>query len=203
MTPRVKICGITRPEDAAAAEEAGADAIGLILHGPSRRLVDLARGEAIVSVLGPFVTRVGVVVDAPAALLDEAIDRLRLDAIQFHGGEGAAEIARYRSRVRCVKAIGFTKGLDLRALAALEVDALLLDGSTPGSGQPFDWSEAEGLADLPRWILAGGLTPENVGEAVSRLAPYAVDVASGVEVAPGVKDADAVRRFVAAAKARR
>jgi phosphoribosylanthranilate isomerase len=197
---RVKICGITSPEDALAAERAGADAIGMILYGSSRRLVDLARAAQVVAPLGPFLTRVGVVVDAPASLVHEAIDRLRLDAVQFHGSELAEEVAAFRDRVRCIKAVPFGPGLDLAELARFPADAILIDGLEPGSGRPFAWGEADGLATLPRWILAGGLTPETVGAAVARLRPYAVDVASGVERSPGVKDHAAVVRFVTSAK---
>jgi phosphoribosylanthranilate isomerase len=203
MSVRVKICGLTRPEDAVAAEAAGVDAVGLILHAPSRRLVDLAQAEAIVAPLGPFVARVGVVVDAPDDFLDEAIDRLRLDVLQFHGSEGEDDMAPYRDRVRLLKAVRFSTSLDIAALARLPVDAVLVDGSEPGSGRPFPWEEAPRLAELPRWILAGGLTPENVADAVRRLGPYGVDVASGVELSPGVKDHDALRRFVERAKGAR
>jgi phosphoribosylanthranilate isomerase len=203
MSVRVKICGLTRPEDAVAAEAAGADAVGLILHARSRRLVDLARAETIVAPLGPFVARVGVVVDAPAVFLDEAIERLRLDALQFHGSEGEDDMTPYRDRVRLLKAVRFSVSLDVGALARLPVDAVLVDGSEPGSGRPFAWQDAARLAELPRWILAGGLTAENVAEAVRRHAPYGVDVASGVELSPGVKDHAALRRFVERAKGAR
>jgi phosphoribosylanthranilate isomerase len=200
---RVKICGVTSPEDAVAAERAGADAIGMILHGASRRLVDLRRAAEIVAPLGPFVSRVGVVVDAPASFVHEAIDLLRLDVVQFHGDEGEDEVASYRARVRCIKAVSFGPGLDLRALQRFPADAILVDGLRPGSGEPFAWEQAGALASLSRWVLAGGLTPSTVADAVRRLGPYGVDVASGVERAPGVKDHDAVARFVAAAKAAR
>ena len=200
---RVKVCGVTSPEDAVAAERAGADAIGMILHGASRRLVDLRRAAEIVAPLGPFVSRVGVVVDAPASLVHEAIDRLRLDVVQFHGDEGEDEVASYRPRVRCIKAVSFRPGLDLQTLERFPADAILVDGLRPGSGEPFAWEQAGALAALPRWVLAGGLTPDTVADAIRRLRPYGVDVASGVERSIGVKDHDAVARFVTAAKGAR
>jgi phosphoribosylanthranilate isomerase len=203
MSVRVKICGVTSPEDARAAERAGADAIGMILHAPSARRIDLGRAADVVAALGPFMSRVGVVVDAPPEFVHDAIDRLRLDTVQFHGSERAADVAPFRSRVRCVRAVSFHAGLDLAELTRFPADAILVDGLRPGSGEPFDWEEAGSLASLPRWILAGGLTPETVGEAVRRLRPYAVDVASGVERGRGVKDHAAIARFVAAAKSAR
>lgn len=200
---RVKICGVTSPHDALAAERAGADAVGVILHAHSRRAIDLERAEAVVAPLGPFIARVGVVADAPPDVVDEAIARLRLDVVQFHGGEGADEVERVRPRVAAVKAVSFRDDLDVDALARFPADAILVDGLRPGSGEPFDWRRAGALALLPRWILAGGLSPANVAEAIDRLRPYGVDVASGVEASPGVKDHAAVDRFVAAAKAAR
>jgi phosphoribosylanthranilate isomerase len=197
---RVKICGVTSPEDALAAEAAGADAIGLILHGASRRLLDLERAAEVVAPLGPFVARVGVVVDASAAFVREAIERLRLDAVQFHGRESAEQVIPFRSRVRCIRAVRFEDGLDVASLAAFPADAVLVDGRAPGSGVAFDWSAAGAVRRLPRLIVAGGLTPDTVAEAVRLLDPYAVDVSSGVERSPGVKDHDALARFVTAAK---
>lgn len=200
---RVKICGITAPEDAAAAEAAGADAVGMILHAPgSRRLIDLRRAEDVAKAVGPFTSVVGVFVDAPAAFVHEALDRLRLDALQFHGGEDAATLAAFRARAKVVKAVRFSAGVDVEALAALPADAILVDGPAPGSGEAFAWHEAEAsLRALPRLVLAGGLRVETVAEAVRTLRPYAVDVASGVETdTPGRKDHAAIRRFVAAAR---
>lgn len=202
-TVRVKVCGITRADDALAAEAAGADAIGMILWGESRRRIDLDAAEAVVARLGPFVQRVGVVVDAPPAFVAEAIERLRLGVVQFHGRETPTDVARFRRRVAVVRAVSYTPSLSVDELAALDVDAVLVDGLRPGSGEAFDWGEAARLRTLRGWILAGGLRPETVGAAVRALDPAAVDVASGVESAPGVKDHDALRRFVSAAKAAR
>lgn len=200
-TVRVKVCGVTRAEDAAAAQAAGADAVGVILWADSARRIDLDAAAAALAPLGPFVQRVGVVVDAPASFVHEAITRLRLGAVQFHGRETAADIAPYRARVAVIRALSYTPGLDLERLRRIPADALLIDGLRPGSGEAFDWAEATRLRALEGWVLAGGLTPENVVAAVRALSPAAVDVASGVESSPGVKDHVALRRFVAAAKA--
>jgi phosphoribosylanthranilate isomerase len=200
---QVKVCGVTRAEDAVAAEAAGADAIGVILWADSRRRVDLAAAAAVFASLGPFIQRVGVVVDAPAHFVDAAIERLRLGAVQFHGTEDDAFVGAFRPRVAVIRAVSYDPGLDVARLGRMPVDAVLVDGVRPGSGEAFDWADAGRLRTLDRWVLAGGLTPDNVAGAVRDLDPWAVDVASGVESAPGVKDHEALRRFVAAAKSAR
>lgn len=198
---RVKICGITRVEDALAAERAGADAVGLIFAARSKRRVDVARAAQIGAALGPFIARVGVFVDAPLAEVVEAVDAARLSAVQLHGAESAEFAAELRGRVRVIRAVAHAPGLTPEALADYPADAILLDAAVPGSGSAFAWREAEAWRGHPRLILAGGLTPGNVGPGVEALRPYAVDVASGVESAPGVKSARLVREFVAAARA--
>jgi phosphoribosylanthranilate isomerase len=200
---RVKVCGVTSVEDALAAEAAGADAVGVIVWGRSPRRIDLATAAGVLAPLSPFVQRVGVVVDAPGPFVHEAIARLRLGAVQFHGAEQPAFVAAFRARVAVIRAVSFTPTLDLAQLADLALDALLVDGLRPGSGAAFDWSAATRLREIDRLVVAGGLTPENVAEAVRLLDPLGVDVASGVEIAPGVKDHAALRRFVARAKAAR
>lgn len=200
---RVKVCGVTRAEDAEAAQAAGADAVGVILWAESRRRIDLDTAARVLAPLGPFVQRVAVVVDAPAAFVREAIERLRLGAVQFHGHETAADTAPFRPRVAVIRALSYTPGLALERLRRVPADALLIDGLRPGSGEAFDWSQATRLRELEGWILAGGLTPANVAEAVRSLGPAGVDVASGVESAPGVKDHAALHAFVRAAKAAR
>lgn len=200
---QVKVCGVTRAADAVAAEAAGADAIGVILWADSRRRVDLAAAAAVFASLGPFIQRVGVVVDAPAHFVDAAIERLRLGAVQFHGAEDDAFAGAFRPRVAVIRAVSYDPGLDVARLRRMPVDAVLVDGVRPGSGEAFDWADAGRLRTLDRWVLAGGLTPDNVAGAVRDLDPWAVDVASGVESAPGVKDHEALRRFVAAAKSAR
>ncbi len=197
---RVKICGITRPEDALLAEKAGADAIGLIFASSKRR-VSLAQAARILGAAGSFITRVGVFRDQPLAQVRELARILRLDAVQLHGAEDEAYALALRDEVRVIKAVSFSPLLTREGLLGFPADAILLDGSSPGSGEPFDWRWAKGLRGLPRLILAGGLTPETVEQGIRALEPYGVDVASGVEAAPGVKDAEKVRRFVVVAKA--
>ena len=196
----VKICGITSPEDASVAEEAGADAIGMIFVAGSKREVDLERGARIAAAVGPFVTKVGVFRDAPVEDVRRAVRRLRLDAVQLHGGEEPDVVAELRPDVHVIKALAFRKDLDVDTLVAYGADAILLDGLVAGSGRRFDWRAAQHLAGTPRLIVAGGLDPSNVADAVTVLGPYAVDVASGVEASPGVKDPVRVRDFVARAR---
>lgn len=197
---RVKICGVTRPEDAAVAEAAGADAIGLIFAEGSRRRVDVAAAAEIAAALGPFVRRVGVFVDPDQESVLEAIDGAGLDAVQLHGDAPAAWLVDLRRRVRVIRALRFRPGITPATVAGEPADAWLLDGLRPGSGEAFDWSQAGAWAGHARLIVAGGLRPGNVAAAVAALRPHAVDVASGVEDAPGRKDPALVRAFVAAVR---
>ena len=197
---RVKICGITRPEDAVMAEEAGADAIGVIFAPGSKRRVGPVAAAAIVGAVGPLVATVGVFVDAP---LDEVLAiarRLRLSAVQLHGDEPAAYAAALRGEVKVVRVLAFEPALTPESLAGYPADAFLLDARAPGSGERFDWSQARAWREHPRLILAGGLTPETVADGVRALRPYAADVASGVEASVGTKDPERVRAFVEAAR---
>jgi phosphoribosylanthranilate isomerase len=197
---RVKFCGVTRPEDAVAAEALGVDALGVIFAPSSRRRVDLARAAEVVAPLGPFVARVGVFVEPRQADVEAAIDRLRLHAVQLHGGLDTRLVAAIRGRVAVIRAVAWQAGLDVEGLVASPVDAVLVDGPDAGSGEPFDWAGAGALDRLPRWVLAGGLGPHNVTEAIVRLRPTAVDVASGIESAPGVKDAAKMAAFMVAVR---
>lgn len=195
---RVKICGLTRPEDAAAAYDAGADALGVIFAPRSRRRVDVAQARRVLDAAGPLVTRVGVFVDASAPDVLAAVDGAGLSAVQLHGRADADVVALLAVRVRVIRAVRWEPGLDLATLASDPVAAVLLDGPDPGSGRPFDWASAEGLVATRPWLLAGGLTPRNVAAAIHRLRPPMVDVASGVESAPGIKDHASIRAFIAA-----
>jgi phosphoribosylanthranilate isomerase len=197
---RIKVCGLTRPEDAAAAEALGVDAIGVIFAPTSRRRLDLERAAVVVAPLGPFVTRVGVFVEPQLDQVEAAVERLRLQAVQLHGRVAPALVAAVRQRVLVIRSVAWREGLDVEELAAWPVDGLLVDGPDAGSGEPFDWAGAGALARLPSWTLAGGLDPDNVAEAILRLRPAAVDVASGVESAPGIKDAARMAAFVAAVR---
>lgn len=198
---RVKICGITREEDALAAEAAGADAIGLIFAERSVRRVDPARARVLSDVLSPFVTRVGVFLDATEAEVRTVVAAARLNAVQLHGDVDDGVAARLRADgLQVIRAVRFEPGLTPDAFMDRPFDAVLLDGVRPGSGSAFDWGAAVAWRGWPRLILAGGLRPETVAEGIRALRPYAVDVASGVESGPGIKDAAAVRAFVAAAR---
>ena len=202
----VKICGITRVQDGLAAEAAGADAIGFIFVPGTKRFVTPQQARAVSDALGPFVARVGVFRDASLETVLDTVDAAGLTAVQLHGHESdafALEVARVRPVIRAVKVI---PGSTLE----LPAGTVLLDGPDPGSGRAFDWAGLyrDGLyqdgVDRTvlagrRWILAGGLTPENVSEAIRTLKPWGVDVSSGVESGPGLKDEERVRRFIFAA----
>lgn len=203
MRTRVKICGITRVEDALAAARAGADAIGFVFDPNSPRCVSLDRARAIARALPPFITVVGLFVDAAPERIREALSRLDLDLLQFHGTETPEQCRQYARPY--VKAIRMHPDVDLRAEARRYADAagLLLDSFVAdvagGSGRAFDWERIP--RDLARpLILAGGLTPGNVGEAIRRVHPYAVDVSSGVEQSKGVKDPDKIAAFLKAVR---
>ena len=204
MSPtRIKICGITRPEDARAAADAGADAIGLVFYAGSPRAVDVHQAQAIVDALPPFVNAVGLFVDAPLEAIDRVLQQVPLDMLQFHGDESPAFCA---SPGRpWYKALRMQPGADIASLAAAYPDAraLLLDsfkqGVPGGTGEAFDWSQVPAL-DRPL-ILAGGLNPDNVAAAVLSVAPAAVDVSGGVEQSPGLKDPALINAFCAAVRA--
>lgn len=196
---RSKICGITRVEDALVAVEAGADAIGLVFYGKSPRAVSVQQARAIVAALPPFVTTVGLFVNASRCELNEILDAVPLDALQFHGDEQPADCEGFHRR--WYKALRVKAGDDIRAQAARYVgaSAILLDtfiaGVPGGTGEIFDWSLIP--ADLPKpLILAGGLTPGNVHQAIAEVRPFAVDVSGGVELSKGIKDAASVHEFV-------
>ena len=200
-TLRVKICGIARPEDAVAAEAAGADAIGLIFAERSRRFVEPDLARRISGAVGPFLTRVGVFVDADAGTIERTVREAKLDAVQLHGREPDALAELLRSRVRVIRAVPFGPSTTPAAFEGRPFDAVLLDGLRPGSGEAFDWDAARAWRGHPRLALAGGLAPDTVAAAVRALRPYAVDVASGVEASPGVKDPERIAAFVRNARA--
>lgn len=196
---RVKVCGLTRREDAVAAAAAGVDAIGLVFAARSKRRVSLAQAADVVAGLTPFVTRVGVFVDAPIAEVLAAVTRLKLDVVQLHGSEDEAYAAELRRTVKVVRALAFADHPDPAGYAGVEHDALMLDGLVAGEGRSFDWRAAAPWAAYPELIVAGGLNAGNVAAAVAALAPTAVDVSTGVETSPGVKSARLIEEFVAAA----
>ncbi len=196
---RSKICGITRVEDALVAAEAGADAIGLVFYAPSPRAVSIEQARRIVAALPPFVSTVGLFVNATRCELGEILDAVPLDMLQFHGDEEPVDCeGHYRP---WFKALRVRAGEDIAAQAARYVgaSAILLDtfvaGVPGGTGEVFDWSLIP--AQMPKpVILAGGLTAGNVQQAIAQVRPYAVDISGGVESSKGIKDAERVRAFV-------
>ncbi|MCG2634068.1 MAG: phosphoribosylanthranilate isomerase [Gammaproteobacteria bacterium] len=200
---RVKICGITTPADAMAAVSAGADALGLVFYDRSPRAVSLQQAAEIRGQLPPFVTTVGLFVDPDPVLVEQVQRLVQLDLLQFHGGESPEFCQQFERPY--IKAVRATEVVDWSALAQQYARArgLLVDSGTPdlpgGTGQTFDWSLLPSGLDTAL-ILAGGLTPDNVADAVSRYHPYGVDVSSGVEQSPGVKDWSKMRDFVRAAE---
>ncbi|MES9990692.1 MAG: phosphoribosylanthranilate isomerase [Candidatus Thiodiazotropha sp.] len=203
MRTRVKICGITRAEDAADAIRLGADAIGLVFYAPSPRAVSLQQAKAIVQDLPPLVTVVGLFVNAERETIERSIQEVPIDLLQFHGDESADACAGY-SRP-WIKAIRMRQGIDLEEMQRRYCNAsgLLLDsyqaGLPGGTGQCFDWSRIpESLAS--RIILAGGLDAQNVAQAIQQVRPYAVDVSGGVERSKGIKDAAKIEAFIAGVK---
>jgi len=223
----IKICGTTNLEDAQTAVSAGADALGFIFADSPRRITPEKAAE-IIAELPPEVAKVGVFVNESAQRMHELICDLRLTAVQLQGDE-TADIARdlrrltsdRNGRLRIFQAVGVGRGMDgaLRAFAgATEIDGVLLDSfaaraaghaddrsARGGTGKAFDWKRAQsfvpGLAKSTRVIIAGGLSPANVAEAIAMLSPWGVDVCTGVEKSPGVKDPEKVREFIESARA--
>ena len=203
MSTIVKICGITSPADALAAAAAGADALGLMFYEASPRHVSLKAAAEIARELPPFIIKVGVFVNAPEETVLRAIGECGLNIAQFHGNESPEFCQQFP--VMTIKAFRIRDAESLRPLPEYSTDAWLLDAFVPdkpgGTGAQFNWDLAIEARKLGRPIfLAGGLTPENVADAVRRVQPYAVDVSSGVESAPGKKDHAKVRAFIQAAK---
>ena len=197
----VKICGMTDPADALVAVEAGADAVGM-LFAPSRRRVTPEQARAVVSaVAGSGVLTVGVFRDH---LADEVIDIVHdvgLDVAQLHGQESVATCRRVHAAVPILFRAMAADDPQLVAIDDYEADVVLLDAPVPGGGVPFDWDLVGDLTTRHRVLLAGGLRPSNVADAVTAVRPWGVDVCSGVESSAGHKDHDAVRRFIAQARA--
>ena len=199
---RIKICGLSREADVLAAAQAGADAIGLVFYEPSPRAVTLQRAEALARELPPFMTPVGLFVNAPASRVRAAIERIPNLLLQFHGDETPAQCEAYgRPYIRAARV---AEGVDLLDFAARfsRSQAILLDAHVEGyggGGKVFDWSLVPHHVNAPV-VLSGGLNPANVIDGVLALRPWAVDVSSGVEREKGVKDADAIRRFCEAVR---
>ncbi len=218
---RVKICGITSIEDARGAVEAGADALGFIFVEKTPRYVEPRAAAAIIAQLPPFVTAVGIFWDHPPAHVKAVAAEARLGALQFHGDEKPEDLAAYDLPV--IKTIKLPPASTIEGLPEFRVSegfqvlsfskvaaAVLLDTAVRWSEgeirEPLEWRHAarivvtHGNRQRPKVILSGGLTPENVAQAITIVKPYGVDVNSGVEARPGIKDPDKVRRFIAAAR---
>ena len=199
MRTRVKICGITRVEDAQAAVAAGADAIGLVFAEASPRRVTPEQARALAAAMPPFITVVGLFVDMPASRIRDILGQVPLNLLQFHGNETPEDCRQFGRPY--IRAIRMAPGVDILAEARRYAQAagLLLDAYDPqvagGTGATFDWTRVPRDLNKPV-ILAGGLTPENVARAIQAVRPYAVDVSSGVEQSKGIKDAAKIAAFI-------
>lgn len=201
MRTRVKICGITHPQDAMTAVEYGADAIGLVFYTPSPRNVSIEQAAEIVAHLPPFVSKIGLFVNADPVFIHSVVKHVALDGLQFHGDETAAECEQIN--MPYYKAIRVKNDTNLLQYASqyARANALLLDAyseaAVGGTGQVFDWSLIPANMGKPI-ILAGGLNPQNVTAAIQQVNPYAVDVSGGVEASKGIKDATKIAAFMQA-----
>ena len=199
MRTRVKICGITRLQDAMSAVDNGADAIGLVFYKDSPRAISIENARAIVQKLPPFVTVVGLFVDPSPKDVAAVLHRVSLDLLQFHGNELPSECAAYSKPY--IKAIKVKEGDDIAEQVSKYTSArgVLLDTFDPGlpggTGRVFDWTKIPKKLDKPL-ILAGGLTAENIWQAISKVRPFAVDVSGGVEAAKGIKDPEKIAAFM-------
>jgi phosphoribosylanthranilate isomerase len=203
MSIIVKICGITNSEDAIAAAKTGADALGFVFYDKSPRHVAIEAAAAAIRVLPPHIVKVGVFVNPEEELVLRAIGECGLNLLQFHGEETPEFCVQFG--LMSMKAFRVRDAESLKTLPSYGTDAWLLDAYSPagrgGTGERFDWALAKQAGKLGRPIfLAGGLTPENVADAVQLAQPYGVDVSSGVEAAPGKKDHSKVASFIRAAK---
>jgi phosphoribosylanthranilate isomerase len=198
---KVKICGITNVEDARAAVELGAWAIGMIFHEQSPRRCELEEAAAIATALKRKVELVGVFVNAPLDEVMVVLENVPLTIVQLHGDEGPSycDEARRRTGLKLMKAARVRDGAAVRALSAYRTDFHLMDSHVPGTwggtGQRFDWKLAAEHPREPPLVLSGGLDSDNVSEAIEVARPFAVDVASGVEAEPGRKDPEKLKRF--------
>ena len=199
---KVKICGITSLEDALVSVDAGADALGFVFFDKSPRNIEPEAAARIIAAVPPFVQVVGLFVNADLDFVNATADRCRLDIVQLHGDESPSYCQAVHRRV--MKAFRVRGMESLVAMAQYRVSAYLLDAYSPdafgGTGARFDWDCAVAAKSQGQIVLAGGLDPDNVASAVAKVAPYGVDVSSGVESSPGRKDPEKVRRFIREAK---
>jgi phosphoribosylanthranilate isomerase len=204
VATRVKVCGVTTVEQAVACADPGVDALGVNFVASSPRRVDERLARAVVEAIGARVLVVAVVAGMTVDAMRALVDRTGVGCLQLHGGESAADVAALLPHA--YKAVRVASAEDVAVAEAMPGDYVMVDAKVPGSlggsGHAFDWTLVVGLARRRKLVLAGGLTPENVRSAVDLVRPWCVDVASGVESAPGVKDLGRVRAFVEAARTR-
>lgn len=195
---KVKICGITSLDDALLALDAGADALGFVFYPPSSRNISPEQAAYIIRQLPPFIQTVGLFVNESLERVNRTADACGLDIIQLHGEESPDFCAGVTRRV--LKALRVKNAASLEPMAFYQVSAFLLDAWSPtapgGTGETFNWDLALDASRRDRIILAGGLTPDNIADAIRQVRPYGVDVSSGVECAPGRKDPEKVREFI-------
>lgn len=196
---RVKICGITRVEDALNAVNLGADAIGLVFYAPSPRAIRIEQAQAIVSAIPPFVSVVGLFVNAPKSEIESILSQVHLDVLQYHGDETPEDCMQinlpYYKAIRVKADTNLLQyAIEFKSAKALLLDTYS-DAAVGGTGQTFDWKLIPDNLTKPI-ILAGGLTPDNVNQAVMQVKPYAVDVSGGVELSKRIKDAEKMAAFM-------
>jgi len=196
---KIKICGITQADNAREVALLGIDAVGLVFYEQSPRHVDVESAIHIVNALPPFINRVGLFVNADSGFIDEVLCEVPIDTLQFHGDESVIECTQYG--MPFIKALRVNENTNIAKMADdyHQASGLLLDAFNKdaygGTGEQFDWSLAKADIDLPI-ILAGGLNPDTVADAISQVNPYAVDVSSGVESEPGIKDIAKIKEFI-------
>lgn len=199
---KVKICGITTPDDARMAVESGADALGFVFYDKSPRNINPAVAAQIIATLPPFIQTVGLFVNEETERINWTADYCGLDVVQLHGDESPEDCLEVNRRV--IKAFRIKDIVSIEPIRKYQVSGILLDTWSPdafgGTGKSFNWEMAAAAGNYGRIILAGGLSPENVAEAIRAVKPYAVDVSSGVESTPGKKDAAKVKEFIKIAK---
>lgn len=197
---RIKICGITNLDDGLEAIAAGVDALGFVFVPNTPRYITPPQAKLVIKQLPPFITNVGLFVDSEIDEIEDIVNHCKLDAVQLHGNESPEMCSQISLQTKVIKSFHVKKELQVlrNEIENYRVDAYLLDtfikGKAGGTGQTFDWRIAEGLSQ--RIILAGGLTPDNIGTAIAQLQPYGVDVSSGVEKSPGKKDTNKIHSFV-------
>jgi phosphoribosylanthranilate isomerase len=197
---KIKICGTTNKHDAILASQLGADMLGFIFYKKSKRYVEPNVAEDIVNELPPYLLKVGVFVDEDAKKVAEIAQDAGLNALQFHGDETPRYCASFKDKYKVIKAFRLKDKASLQNINTYDVDYYLLDtykkDSQGGTGEAFDWKMIEDFEFLKPVILSGGLRPDTVGKAIKALAPYGVDVTSGIEASPGRKDEELLKKFI-------